>query len=171
MFADHSTLSCRFENVAATSLSTVLSNQLTSVFDWISKNNFKINTEKIKFTHFSYRQNLTLPPIKINSCCINQIESIKFIGIVFHKNLNFKQHITAICTKLSTLVCLLRRSKHYLPEEFMKKQYYSLIQPYIFYRIESWRGAFFSGKATTKSFCLIFLYNNISDTNLYLSSG
>ena len=38
LFAEHSTQSCRFENAAAASLSTILSNQFTSVFFWISKN-------------------------------------------------------------------------------------------------------------------------------------
>ena len=121
MFADDSTLSYRFENAEAISLSTVLSNQLTSVFDWISKNKLKVNIEKCEFIYFSYRQNLTLPPIKINSSCIYQTHSIKFLGIVIDKNLNFKQHITAMCTKLSKSVGLLHRLKHYLPEEIQKK--------------------------------------------------
>ena len=137
LFADDSTLSCRFENTADTSISNVLSYQLTSVFDLISVNKFKVNIENCKFHHFSYRQYLILPPININSSCIFQTDCIKFLGVIIDKNLNFKQHITAMCNKLSKSVCLLHRLKHYLPEEIMKMLCFSLIQPYINYGIES----------------------------------
>ena len=36
----------------------------------------KVNIEKIKFIHLSCRQNLVLQPIKINSGCIYQTDSI-----------------------------------------------------------------------------------------------
>ena len=66
---------------------------------------------------------------------------MKILGIVVDKNLNFKQHITAICTKLSKSVGLLHQLKHYLQEELMEKLHYLSIQPYINYGIESWHGA------------------------------
>ena len=141
LFADDSTLTCRFENDATTSIPTILSNELSNVFKWISANKLKVNTEKCKFIHFSYRQNLNFPPIKINSSSIYQTDSIKFLGIIIDKNLNFKQHITVMSSKLSKSVGLLHRLKHYLPEEIMKKLYYSLIHPYLNYGIESWHGA------------------------------
>ena len=47
-----------------------------------------------------------------------------------------------MCTKLSKSMGLLHRLKHYLPEEIMKKLYYSMIiLPYINYGIKSWHGA------------------------------
>ena len=90
LFADI-TLSCRYENNATTLLSNIFNNELSNVFNGISANKLKVDTEKCKLIHFSYRQNLKLPPTKINSSCIYQTDSIKFLGIIIDKNLNFKQ--------------------------------------------------------------------------------
>ena len=81
---------------ATTSISTILSNELSNIFNWISANKIKVNTEKFNFLNFSYRQNLMLPPIKLNSSYTYQTDSIKFLGLITDKNLNFKQHITVL---------------------------------------------------------------------------
>ena len=46
-----------------------------------------------------------------------------------------------MCTKLSKAMGLFHRLKQNLPEEIMKKLYYSLIQPYTNYGFECWYGA------------------------------
>ena len=141
LFADDRTLSCRFKKDASTSISSILSNELSNVLNWISANKIKVNTEKFKFIKFSYKKNLMLPSIKINSSYIYQTDSINFFGLIIDKNLNFKQHVTVMCSKLSKSVGLLHRLKHYLPQEIMKKICYSLFHPYKNYGIQSWHGA------------------------------
>ena len=141
MFADDSTLSCRFIKDATTRISTILSNELSNIFNWISTNKIKVITEKCNFIQFSYRQNLMLPPIKLTTSNLYQTDTIKFLGLIIDKNLNFKQRIKVICSKLSQSVGLLHRLKHYLPQKIMKKLYYSLVHPYINYGFQSWHGA------------------------------
>ena len=68
--AHDSILSCRFEKTASTSMSTVLSYQRTSIYDWISANKLEVNIEKCNFIQFSYKKSLILHPMKINSSSI-----------------------------------------------------------------------------------------------------
>ena len=112
--------------------------------------------------------------MNINSSCIFQTDCINFIGVIIDKkNLNFKQHITEMCNKLSKSVGLLHRLKYYLPEEIMKRLYYSLVQPYINYGIETWHGT--SQSATSgvhvpqkKTIRAVFNLNYNDHTNEYI---
>ena len=87
LFAKDSTPPCGFKNYATTSTSTILSNELSNIFNWISAIKIKVNTEKWNFIHFSYRQNLMLPSY------IHQTDRTKFLGLVIDKNPNFKPHM------------------------------------------------------------------------------
>ena len=69
----------------------------------------------------SYIPNLNLQLIQINSKWIYHTDSIKLLGNIIDKNLNFMKHITLTSSKLSKSVGLIHRLKHYLPEEIMKK--------------------------------------------------
>ena len=71
LFADYSTLPCRLENKVTVSMLTVLSNYIINVFNCFLAKKAKVNTEKCKLIHSSYRQKLPLPPIKINSSCMH----------------------------------------------------------------------------------------------------
>ena len=81
-----------------------------------------------------------------------------------------------MCSKLSKSVGLLHRLKHYLPQEIMKKLYYSLVHPYINYGIQSWHGA--SQSATSgvhvlqkKAIRAVFNLNFNAHTNDYIKQS
>ena len=89
------------------------------------------------------------------------------------KNLNFKQHIAAMCVKLSKSVGLFHRLKHYITQEFMKKLDYSLIQPYVNYGIEAWYGASLSATSGVhilqkEAIRAVFYLDYNGHTNQYL---
>ena len=73
------------KKTAATSISTVLSCHLTSVFNWISANKLEVNINKYEFISFSDRKSLILLLLKIKSSCIYQTDSLKFLGIIIDK--------------------------------------------------------------------------------------
>ena len=65
-------------------------------------------------------------------------------------NLNFKDHVGHILSKVSKSIGIMNKLKFYFPLEVMKCIYRSFIVPYLEYGIEIWGGAY--KNATEKAF-------------------
>ena len=141
LFADDSTLSCKFNSTDPNLISNTLNIELEIVNNWLINNKIKVNHNKSKFILFSYRRNLILPNIYLGNNIISETETTKFLGIIIDKKLNFKAHINQICNKISKSIGLLYRLNKFLPFEPLKILYHTLVAPHISYGIESWYGA------------------------------
>jgi len=64
--------------------------------------------------------------------------AIKYLGIFFDPQLNFKYHISHLTKKLSSALFALRRVKHILPPSTLKTLYYTLFHCHLTYGIEIW---------------------------------
>ena len=62
LFADDSTLTCRFDHNNLISMKNEIENNLLPVSKWLLSNRIKVNVQKSNFIIFSYRKNLNLPP-------------------------------------------------------------------------------------------------------------
>jgi hypothetical protein len=71
----------------------------------------------------------------------DKIPAIKYLGVYFDPNLNFKYHISQISKKLSNALFSLRRAKNLLPANSLKTLYYSLFHCHLVYAIEIWSSA------------------------------
>ena len=107
--------------------------ELNKVNNWISSNRICINADKTKYMIFSYRKLLYLTNIKITSATIEEINNIKFFGIIFDKHLTFKHHVDVIARKISKSVGILFKLSKSLPLEIIKALYYSLINLFWLY--------------------------------------
>ena len=141
LFADDSTLTCKFQNTSPEQITSLIENNLSLINTWTNKNRIKINNEKSNIIAFSYRKNIQLGRIKLGTSFINQINCTKFLGLYIDSNLSFKNHIDYILSKISKSVGILYRLSLYLPPDILKILYNSLILPYLSYGIESWHGA------------------------------
>ena len=69
---------------------------------------------------FSYIKLLHLTNIKIGSAAIEEINNIKFLGIIFDKHLTFKNQVEVIGRKIFKSVDKLFKLSKYLPLEIIK---------------------------------------------------
>ena len=74
------------------SLFNTVNNELSSISNLFNCNKLSQNTDKTKFALFqNVRQTvyipLILPILKINNTIIKQVDHIKFLGVLFDKNL------------------------------------------------------------------------------------
>ena len=176
LFADDSTLTCKFKNTPPQQISTIISNQLIDIQNWTNKNRIKINSDKSHLITFSYRKNIEVGRVKLGESFIDEINCTKFLGLHIDRNLNFKKHIHHISTKISKSVGILYRLNSYLPSDILKLLYNSLILPYLTYGIESWYGAprYMSGKVSVlqkKAIRNVFNLPYNSPTNQYFKSN
>ena len=141
LFADDSTLTCRFKHSNLVSIKNDLENHLSAVYEWLLSNRIKVNSDKSNFIIFSYRKNLKLPPIKFGNHVLNQVESTKFLGIYIDEHLTFKLHIEHILKKLSKSVGILFKLNSFLPFHILLTLYNTLLLPYFNYGIISYHNA------------------------------
>ena len=82
LFADRSTLTCKFNNAS----NDVISDILTE-FYWVNSYRIKLNLDKSNFIIFSYGRNIEIEQILFGNSYIRKTNSTKFLSIVIDINL------------------------------------------------------------------------------------
>ena len=68
----------------------------------------------------------------------SEIPAIRFLGVFFDQNLNFKHHISLISEKLSRALYILRSVKNTLSTEYLTSLYYTIFHSHLIYAIPIW---------------------------------
>lgn len=71
----------------------------------------------------------------------DQTPAIKYLGVYFDSNLNFKYHISQVLKKLSYALYSLRSAKNIFSQRYLKTLYYSLFHCHLIYALEIWSSA------------------------------
>lgn len=150
LYADDSTLSVAIPKSNLSNLVELVNSELKQVSSWIKSNKIAINYDKTKYIIFSYRKFTSDLPILFDGTEIEQVTSVRFLGLMVDEGLNFKLHVDHILSKLSKSVGIMNKLKYYFPLEVMQCLYRSFIVPYLDYGIEIWGGAY--KNATEKIF-------------------
>jgi hypothetical protein len=66
------------------------------------------------------------------------IPAIRFLGVYFNENLNFKYHISLLTSNLSKTLFIMRSVKNLLSERALKSVYYALFHSNLIYCIQVW---------------------------------
>ena len=104
-YADDTTL--LFNGVNLDSLVTTTQIHLDLFHKWSLANFLSLNAAKTKFMLFAKNKFIgPMQPITINTTHIQQVSSIKFLGIHIDSELNFKEHFKKLRWKLSRIVGL-----------------------------------------------------------------
>ena len=88
--------------------------------------------------HFSNRKvdiNLNL---QINNIPVEKTSEFNFLGLQIHETLSWTPHINMISNKLSRIVGILKRLRHYIPLTGLLLIYNSLFLPHLNYSILAW---------------------------------
>ena len=82
--------------------------------------------------------------LKINNRELEQVQKVKFLGVIVDNKINFSHHTNYIGKKISRSVGVMYRIKHLVPAKVLRNVYNSLILPYLNYCIAVWGGTFIS---------------------------
>ena len=131
MFADDTNLFCSSNDIKIIFLNTNL-----KISEWFQANKLSLNEDKTTFTLFHRIHDkdnlpLRLPILKINDYDIKRSSSIKFLGVLVNKHLNWTDHINILENKLSKNLGLLYKSKHFLNANGMRSLYHSFFHIYL----------------------------------------
>ena len=136
LFADDSNLF--FSHPDPLILLRTLNSELIEVSHWIKANKLSLNITKSKFMIFSNSIETLPGEVYINDIPLEQVSSIKFLGIHVDNKLTWKDHVNVICKTISRNIGVINRLKHFLPSSTLLMLYSSLILPYLNYGILVW---------------------------------
>ena len=86
----------------------------------------------------SKRSNKQQVNIGVDSSGIKQVESARLLAVHIDENINWKNHISHVCSKITKLSGILCRGRHYLLRVILRSLYNALIYPYQSYRNIAW---------------------------------
>uniref|UniRef100_A0A3P9KPY0 Reverse transcriptase domain-containing protein n=1 Tax=Oryzias latipes TaxID=8090 RepID=A0A3P9KPY0_ORYLA len=143
LFADDTSLFMSHRNIDL--LEKLLNEQLVKVDTCFKCNKLSLNTSKTIFIIFhTSRHKSTYRKLNINidGQSLQQVDSIKFLGIHIDQFINFKKHIDELVKKLSKLVGLFYKIRHILPSDALLTLYRSLFEPHLNYCNIIWNNTY-----------------------------
>jgi hypothetical protein len=105
-----------------------------------------LNTEKSNFVIFCNKQKRLnyVPNIQIfdeqtkKTLTLERKDVVKYLGILIDSNLTWKSHIDYISLKISRIIGIITRLRHFVPKQTLLRIYSGLINPYLTYGISVW---------------------------------
>ena len=87
-------------------------------------NMMQITRKRIKKIHASYT---------LEGTVLENVESIKYLGVTITNDLRWNTHVSNICTKANWTPCFLRRNLYSCPQEVKEAAYKGLVRPVLEY--------------------------------------
>ena len=141
MYADDS--SFFLQGTKIDNIITGINTETENILTWLEVNRLSLSTKKSKWVLFDCAKNRGQVrhdwQIKIRGEIINQVENIKFLGIILDERLSWKEHVRYISTKLAKSIGILGKAKNYICKKLLRLSlYYSFIYPHLNYVVSVW---------------------------------
>ena len=144
IFADDTNLLYSDKNLKT--LEFVINTELKKVHQWLVSNKLSLNTKKTNFIIFHpYQKKLTYQPnifIHDNDLkkdvALECKDYVKYLGILIDKNISWKKHIDTVTAKISKIVGIISKIRHFVPFHTVLTIYQSLILPHLKYGLTIW---------------------------------
>ena len=115
-----------------------VNNELVNISNWTKSNKLSINLNKTKYMIISNKYFDTNDcQVVLDDEVIERVRNFKFLGVIVDENLNFKDHISLVCLKISRSAGLLRNI-NYLPINILLIIYFSIVYPHYMYGLLIW---------------------------------
>ena len=122
-----------------------MNKDLTTIVEWLKGNKLSLNVSKTKAMVISTKQkerclaktNEELSLV-IQEERIDTVLAAKYLGIQVDRNLNWKGHIKALCSKVSRAIGFLKHAKSFLPHATLKTLYTGIIEPHFRFCCSVW---------------------------------
>ena len=107
---------------------------------WLNANRISLNVKKTELVIFKHQRKKLDSSIKIklNRKRLHPSKSVKYLGIKFDENLNWKQHIHDIAIKLNRANSLLYIIRNYVNKHILRTIYFSIFDSHINYANLIW---------------------------------
>ena len=117
-----------------------LQKQVNSVGEWYNSNKLSLNADKsnVVLVHTKRNREIDKLDITLNEKNLEQVSTVKYLGIKLNENLSWKNQIEFVCKKVSPQLAALRRLSGQVPCNILSQIYLTVIQPSIDYGSIVW---------------------------------
>jgi hypothetical protein len=136
LFADDSKL---YRPHSFPTSSTLLQLDLSNITKWTADNQMKLNATKCKTMHISRERAPTRTQYSINENILEQVSTIKDLGVLISNNLSWSKHIESIVSKANKTLGLIKRiCKEVKNINTRRILYCALVRPKLEYASSVW---------------------------------
>ena len=141
LFADDTTLLLRSRD--SNSLQSIAQDNLHFIDSWLRANQLACNVSKTVYMTFSLNPSVRSFSFNLflNNQPLKKVFSTRFLGIMIDNNLNWKEHINVISSKVSKCIGIIYKLNKILPYKTLLLLYKSLILPHFSYCHVVWGNA------------------------------
>ena len=112
--------------------------ELVKIDEWLKLNKLSLNTNKTKFMLLTKQRSSWHFDVRIGKTNIEQVNEIKYLGVIFNNKLSWKSRIQHVCSKLSNGSWALLKLRNYVGTTTLKTVYCALIYSYLQYCFSTW---------------------------------
>ena len=119
-----------------------LNHTLLRIFQWACANKLSLNPSKSKLIHFDNDQtSCCSADVAIGNSIIEEVFSIKYLGLTIQKDLKFNIHISNIVSSISRGTGILYSLKSIFSPFNLRQLYFAFIYPHLTLHILAWGGS------------------------------
>ena len=137
MYADDTNVS--FQSANLNELEEMMTSDLSRLNTWLKANRLSLDIAKTEHMVIDTRH-VDRISVNVDNTVIKRVQQTKSLGLTIDDNLMWKNHISAICKKISSGIGALKRVRRFICKDTAEKIYHSLIEPYFNYCCPVWDG-------------------------------
>src|SRR5258708_977655 len=124
-------------------LQTMCNTQLKHVHDWFTDNRLCLNVAKSNFLLFqtSKQKQIGDFTLTLGTHALQRKEYVKFLGLVIDQNLDWRETISNLSSKLARDIALMHKASQFLPKSCLKMLYFAFFYAHIKFCLEFWSSA------------------------------
>ena len=120
-------------------LEKVMNKELVKLCEWLSINMLSLNISKTNFVIFAPNNKQKFHvTILINKVAIEEVQHVRYLGVLIDSQLTFKYHIDELNRKVSRDIGVLYKLRPFVTSKIIANVYYAIIYPVLLYVIVVW---------------------------------
>lgn len=138
LFADDTALF--YPHLDADAIVEHMTEDLSILSQYFSSNLLSLNVMKTKYMMFHSSRKIFQQrnQVLLNSSCIEQVSSFKYLGLMLDSTLSWANHIKNVEKKVSSLCGIMRRVSHFVSRRILLNFYFAHIHSRLSYLIIAW---------------------------------
>ena len=129
-------------NRSMANASETINSEINRVTDWLIANKLSLNVNKTKFMVFHYYQRILedtdIPNLMINGSSIERVSEFDFLGLTLNEFMSWSSHAKKVSNKISRVLGIMNRMKHFLPFSALRLMYQSLVNCHLQFCLLAW---------------------------------
>ena len=141
LFADDTNI--YYESKELKKLEKIMNTEMEKLHEWLCLNRLSLNITKTNFVifHAINKPKLHVVTILINKHAIDEVETVKYLGILIDYQLTFKNQLDELSKKISRAIGVLYKLRPFVTTKILTNIYYAIVYPFLLYGIVVWGNA------------------------------